>query len=282
MGALAMTSATDQPRPAVSDCEVLCPDCGYDLRGTDSQRCAECGLDVRALRASGQARFPWERRREIGAVRAYLHTVLMTMAHPKWFARAALMSGGYADARRFQMVSVLLGTLGLTASFAAAWWSSIESISSVGIWLPISLMAGLYISLLMMTGVPSYFFHPREFTIRRQNRCLALSYYASAPLVLAVPIALLSVGCFVLAENSPPLSVRHLLAQLIGSLLPMTIVAGLMFDLLHAARSLHLPARRRATCGLIVPLLWLLILLAGLIGLPGFVLYLLLIFFSLQ
>jgi hypothetical protein len=36
----------------------------------------------------------------------------------------------------------------------------------------------------VITGLPSYFFHPRGISIERQNRAIALSYYACAPLAL--------------------------------------------------------------------------------------------------
>ncbi len=283
MGGIQVTQATKVP--SVSDVEMLCPDCGYDLRGSDSARCSECGLDVSELRHSGLARLPWERRRELGAVRAYLRTVWMTTSHPKWFARAALMSGGYADARRFQLVNVVLGTLGLTATALAllrpaprVW----DSALALGIWFPIAMLVGLFLSLLLMTGVPSYFFHPRQFTVRRQNRCVALSYYASAPLVLALPVALLSTLCVVVAVNCPSFSLGQMLAVLIAASLPTCVVAGLVFDVSHAARALHLPARRRSLMGPILAVLWLIILLACLIGLPGLVFWGSLVYFSLQ
>src|SRR4051794_13275118 len=53
---------------------LLCPGCGYDLRGTIGGRCSECGLEIdrAALERSG---FPWAHRASLGRVRAFLKTV---------------------------------------------------------------------------------------------------------------------------------------------------------------------------------------------------------------
>jgi hypothetical protein len=46
-----------------------------------------------------------------------------------------------------------------------------------------------------MTGVASYFFHPKSLSIVRQNRALALSYYACGPLAyMPLTIAVLVLG----------------------------------------------------------------------------------------
>src|SRR5687768_10793324 len=53
--------------------DLLCPACGYDLRGTTGGRCSECGLEIdpAALARSG---VPWAYRKEMGRVRAFLKT----------------------------------------------------------------------------------------------------------------------------------------------------------------------------------------------------------------
>jgi hypothetical protein len=48
----------------------------------------------------------------------------------------------------------------------------------------------LVLLLLLISGLPSYWFHPRSISVTRQNRAIALSYYTSAPLLL-LPIAAL-------------------------------------------------------------------------------------------
>jgi hypothetical protein len=43
-----------------------------------------------------------------------------------------------------------------------------------------------------MTGLPSYFFHPRHLPLEQQNRAVALSYYTCAPLACTPALFLLA------------------------------------------------------------------------------------------
>src|SRR5205823_2812668 len=47
-------------------------------------------------------------------------------------------------------------------------------------------LIGLLLFFILLTGVGSYFFHPRRLAVLRQNRAVALSYYACAPLAPAM------------------------------------------------------------------------------------------------
>jgi hypothetical protein len=62
------------PPPTNSPEDLLCPNCGYDLRAATTDRCSECGLviDRGALRESG---FPWAHRKRIGRRRAFIRTL---------------------------------------------------------------------------------------------------------------------------------------------------------------------------------------------------------------
>src|SRR5207248_6621833 len=51
---------------------------------------------------------------------------------------------------------------------------------------------GMLAFLAAATGVPSYFCHSRHLEIERQNRAIALSYYACAVLALLAPASLLT------------------------------------------------------------------------------------------
>ena len=44
---------------------IYCLDCGYDLRGSTSARCPECGFSLELLR-TGESQIPWAHRRELG------------------------------------------------------------------------------------------------------------------------------------------------------------------------------------------------------------------------
>jgi hypothetical protein len=64
--------------------------------------------------------------------------------------------------------------------------------------------AGLWLSLFFATGLHTYWLHPRHLSVERQNRAVALGYYACGPLLMA------SIGCLpiitgmVYAEMMPP------------------------------------------------------------------------------
>jgi len=62
--------------------DLYCPECGYSLRGLTSDRCPECGLRLDFIE-SAVSLIPWERRRELGRIRAYWQTVLMVLTRTK-------------------------------------------------------------------------------------------------------------------------------------------------------------------------------------------------------
>ena len=86
--------------------DLFCPECGYSLRGLTSDRCPECGLKLDFIE-SEVSLIPWERRREIGRVRAYWQTVFQVMCRNKMFCRAGYRSVSYRDAQLFRWVSIL-------------------------------------------------------------------------------------------------------------------------------------------------------------------------------
>src|SRR5687768_8381884 len=61
---------------------VLCPACGYDLRGATEDRCSECGLVV-DLASLQHSEIPWAYRRQIGWGRAFFKTVWMITSDVK-------------------------------------------------------------------------------------------------------------------------------------------------------------------------------------------------------
>ncbi len=184
-------------RGAYAD-DLYCPDCGYSLRGLTSDRCPECGLRLDFIE-SAVSLIPWERRREIGRFRAYWRTVLQVMFRAKTFSRAVFQPVSYADAQSFRWttishaaVPIMLGPLACHlagADFLA------DAADDYGLWFVLLLHACVLLGLVAFTGLPSYFFHPRYLPVDLQDRALALSYYASAPLAwTALGVSLIVTG----------------------------------------------------------------------------------------
>ena len=95
---------------------ILCPGCGYDLRGADRDQCSECGLkiDRAALKISGIA---WAHRRQIGRVRAYLKTVWQIAANSKGIEYEMGRPQDAGDARAFWRVTAALLAILLVSGF---------------------------------------------------------------------------------------------------------------------------------------------------------------------
>jgi hypothetical protein len=99
--------------------DLLCPACGYDLRGATEDRCSECGLviDRKSLERSA---IPWAHRREIGRCRAFVRTFWQVLWDAKGLrneaAKPQVASDGFAF-RRWIAGLVVLACLGLGGLF---------------------------------------------------------------------------------------------------------------------------------------------------------------------
>jgi hypothetical protein len=135
--------------------------------------------------------------------------------------------------------------------------------------------------LVAATGVPSYFFHPRDIPVQQQNRAIALSYYACGPLAF-LTILLLTFTAAVLTSLVKYIIVAQVLIVLTLTL-PVVAVAAWWLDLIHLARRL-VPQRpqRAAYLAVSVPILWFLLALAILVGIPFVFFYFFLIVASLR
>jgi len=124
------------------------------------------------------------------------------MLHPAHLAEEMERPVSLSDAQRFRHVTVLLAFVPLAAW--SDWFAEHQLHLSLGHeprfelgWVleyVVFAMAAfsLWLFLLMVSGAGSYFFHPRRLPIIRQNRGVALSYYACAPLAwVFVPATLL-------------------------------------------------------------------------------------------
>lgn len=119
------------------------------------------------------------------------------------FCHAVGQPVDYADARRFQCVVV--GVLMLTAvvAFTMVVLADVDTALDTARWFgwpfTVSMLAaavvGLALFLTTATGVHTYWFHPAHLPRERQNRAIALAYYACAPLLYAaVALPVLGLG----------------------------------------------------------------------------------------
>lgn len=181
-------SSTDQP-PLPEG--LLCPGCGYDLRGLTSDRCPECALALTALRA-GEVNIPWVHRQRLGRFRAFWKTVWWVTRWPRRLPVEMARPIHYRDSQTFRWVTTLHAYGTVVAASTA--WAVGELLYSqgttAGLWLGLGIAQVIALVLLVgLPGLASYFFHPRRLSVEQQNRAIALSYYGWGVLAW-LPLAL--------------------------------------------------------------------------------------------
>lgn len=260
---------------------LLCPACGYDLRGTSGDRCSECGqvVDRALLSVSG---FPWARRRELGRIRTYLQTVWRVIVDSRTLAHEASRPQNLRDAKVFRRITAILLALVLVSPIAGmllsqeglaplampteqssplpGWaldlfmpWSAGATISVV---LPLSLvMLSFYV-----TGVQSMLFRLRDASRIHQERAVAMAYYAAAPILLFVPAALLFAGAYAtsLGEGRLRSSINSYLAIFAVGFIFLAILGTIVRTAQWARRVRHGHAERSWLAAAGLAGLWLL------------------------
>jgi hypothetical protein len=260
--------------------DLRCPACDYSLRGIESARCPECGTPV-DREALSVPQIPWTHRKVIGVTRAYWRTVRLVTLHPRRLAGDVARPVSYADARRFQQITVLVAYVPLLViamgvilnnspdNFGA--FPQHFSERPLGWTLELALLplAGLclWLFLFAATGAASYFFHPRSIPIERQNRALALSYYACAPLAV-MPLIGFSVLYFYLNSRSITMGNGSLALPVIVESFTVLLALAMLFSLWRVPISLlrratGCSALRVVALAIYLPIAWL--LLAGII-----------------
>ena len=158
------------------------------------------------------------------------------------------------------------------------------------IW-PVALMlVCFFLYLIAATGVPSYWFHPKQLSTRMQNNGVAMSYYLCAPLAMvgveiaAVPGILGIVRLYLLGASRHTLTVEEstILLTAMGGLAVLMVVVW-WANLLRVAGCLMPRAKsRRIGMAILLPIAW--AALAGLIlvVLPAAVYYVLIVLASLR
>ncbi len=189
---------------------ATCPECSYDLRGSTAERCPECGFRTDPLRRD-ESQIPWCYRHELGWFKAYWKTVWLVLRQPRRLCQEISRPVDYRHSQSWRWVTTLHACGALlvgcgayaVADYAYGWhggelmWWWLGGLQVWGIlWLA------------ALPGLASYFFHPSKLPIEHQNRAIALSYYAWAPLALA-PLCLLLPYLVILGtwQPFPPIEV---------------------------------------------------------------------------
>jgi hypothetical protein len=211
--------------PETSD-DLFCPQCGYNLRGLSSDNCPECGL---ALDRADMlhSRLPWTHRRRIGYFRAYWRTLILGTFSTPELADELARPVSFRDAQLFRFITIAIGWLPLAiVALIAAYlaqsqgvfvWrgmgmnaaQSLNSAWTIDIFWPLAAGAmfpgvvplALAVFLIALSGVASYFFHPKSMPPKLQNRGVAMSYYACAAIAF-VPLSLVFAGVAIVLANT--------------------------------------------------------------------------------
>jgi hypothetical protein len=296
--------------------EIFCPDCGYDLRGIEqSERCPECGATI-DRGAVGRSRIPWTRRAEIGRIRAYLQTVWMVLTRPRRLAEEVTRPVFLSDAKRFRLITLIIALIGPAVASALLYgdlagkgpWPIVPTSGMWGTPPPYTgpvaepkhrllgwaleigvvgaLWLGYWLFLSSASAVASAFFHPPGIAMERQNRAVAVSYYAAAPWAL-LPLVLLCLREWMTLAQGGYLRRPHVPVWVIVSLTVVTVVPLVQVFSTYAA---PLAILRRATlCGegrlglaaITLPIAWAALAAIFLIALPAAYLFVTLVVMSL-
>lgn len=209
---------------SIAAADVFCPHCGYNLRGIESQICPECGkpFDRATLNIS---QIPWVHRKEIGHWRAFWRTVWMATFNIPQIAREMSRPVSLRDAQLFRLIVTMVAgiPLGALLTYASSSFTDLEPFGLVGAvaqgqgprspWvfdvvypiasglsLPVIVLPTLWLFFYLSTGVASYLFHPNSLPVVRQNRAVALSYYACGSLAW-VPVLIACAGATTLSSR---------------------------------------------------------------------------------
>ena len=316
-------TADSPPAATPEPAELFCPQCGYSLRGIEAApRCPECGLEI-DREDFARSRIPWVYRRHIGRFVAYWRTVWLATLRPGRLAIESTKPVSYGDAQRFRLITcivavapmvmllvgmmfwygsagffnlagpalfaeVMYGAMGPTG-WAPAWLLNVLVPWEAGATLPPVVPLALFAAAVLVTGVASYWFHPRGLPVVRQNRAIALSHYACAPLFfLAVPA-----GSFLLMAVLQRIAVDNPGTKAYGPLITLFTVVGAvgvvamaflfmrstLVLLRRTTGSTHL---RVGVAAVVLPVLWAACTLLALVGIPWVVGFLRLVITSLR
>lgn len=268
------------------DMVLYCPACGYQLQGSESPTCPECGEEVD--RASLQTtQLPWAMRDRYGRFAGFWRTVWLVSFRPKRYAMEAARPVDPGHARSFRWITLGLAWLTLMLSAAAVVNQMrddpIEPLAQMlefhgtG-WLYVLLAIGVLLWLAAVTRLHLLMMPGKRVEPERRRRMYFLGYYAVAPLawwVASVPVLVMSIRAS--EENF-----SNFRGSLVWSVLLVALmIASAAVTLLGYPLAASVWNKRIACRGIPGRFLWLLTLILGtpllagllLAALPGLVLY---------
>eukprot|EP00752_Nemacystus_decipiens_P013956 g12392.t1 len=267
------TRVTTEPaHDSPTDIALYCPSCMYDLRGLTSDVCPECGAKIDRARLE-KSSIPWVHREGLG-IGAFWKTVVFATFKTEYFSMEIARPVSLNDARQFRRRVVWLLTLvgsvyaGLLALMVEDFRDSIHLTwaiqPSVTVLFGLMGVGLVWLFLTGWTGLHMYWFHPKALPVEQQNRAVALSHYACAPLMgfvlsaAAIGVAILS-GLAADRFRIDGLYWVSLAFGIPGGISVILTVAAFLFVCARMAQhTSHRTGLTRLMLWLVLPLTWLL------------------------
>lgn len=192
------THPAHQPLPE----GITCPKCRYDLRGSTSPRCPECGQDLNKIHA-GESLIPWERRCEVGYLRAYLSTMWLALFNARRLCTHTKRAADPIAAWWFRVVTVMIASLPMTVTLLLALFyldlGSTEIYSKL-LWRSQEQLLRFIIMAYFVPGIFSHFFQVSWLAPLDRQTSVVRSFYAWSPLIFIGILECLPLGSLILKQ----------------------------------------------------------------------------------
>ncbi|MBI1338516.1 MAG: hypothetical protein GC164_16355 [Phycisphaera sp.] len=260
---------TTAATPADLGPAALCPHCDYDLRAAIDPVCPECGKQV-DLEKIRQCRIPWVHRQKIGRLRALFATAWLFTRFPRWLPHEAQRELDYHEAVRFQRWVVTIFTVCL---FVVCSLPLVPRVLDPYDPLPTTVLVAMCIQVLMLwptldasTSVHTYWCHPGNLPVERQNACVALAHYACGPLLwLGFTLVITVLGLIAKQiEHGLPIQIANGIVILVfGFMSVIAVITFYVTCLYLIGKAAGRGAGATWGAAILLPILWLLILVIG-------------------
>lgn len=238
--------------------DVACSECNYPLRGLAADRCPECGVPfVRAEMTTSP--IAWERRAEIGTIRAYLKTLWQVFFRGREIKSYLARPLSILEAKKFWATTCIL----LTLIYLPLLWPTMKRIVSIAGFSYSSIygavqLVGILLGFMASIGVGTYFIPARNLPQVAYVRALAVWYYQSPFVGFSVLVPFLVSLAYRLAQRG---TVRSELILGLG-IAAVLLTAWCWWRI---TTILIVAGRARVTAHLLAPVILLLALIANLV-----------------